>query len=148
MNLRVVAIGLKIPDNEAYTALVALRRAGVNAAKLERAVVWRVEDTGDAASFVERVEHNEAIFNPNKHTLTVLEGIVPRPGEVWVEEFVEGDDAKAYFGGKMIEGVTRAHRCVSWRLFDEDGAPAGTDVVQDAVDRLLCNPAIERATIG
>ena len=42
MSLRSVAVKLKIPDNEAYTALTALRRLGVNVARVERAVVWQL----------------------------------------------------------------------------------------------------------
>ncbi len=39
--LRTVAIRLKIPDNEAYTALTALRRLGVDVGRLERAEIWQ-----------------------------------------------------------------------------------------------------------
>jgi hypothetical protein len=35
-----VAVGLKIPDNAAYTALVALRRLGVAVERVERSEIW------------------------------------------------------------------------------------------------------------
>ena len=45
--LRTVAIKLKIPDNEAYTALSALRRLGIDITRVERAEIWSFEDRGD-----------------------------------------------------------------------------------------------------
>ncbi len=49
----------------------------------------------------------------------------PREGEVWVEES----------GGRTI----------AWRLYDAAGTPADHATVQAAAERLLCNPAIEKA---
>lgn len=139
MSLRTVAIKLKIPDNAAYTALTALRRLGVDVARLERAEIWQLEDHGSAADFAQRVERNETLFNPNKHELHVLDGDRPREGEVWIE------DLDAHDVPLRIADVTRARRFVGWRLFSEGHAPAGAPAVRDAVDQLLCNPAIERA---
>jgi len=145
---RTVAIRLKIPDNEAYTALTALQRLGVPAKRLERSEVWIFEDGGSEGDFERRVERNETLFNPNKHELTVLETAHPRSGEAWIEEIGSHDDVRAHLGGKGIAGVTRARRYVGWRLFGEQNAPASPALVHDAVMRLLCNPAIERAIIG
>ena len=36
-------------------------------------------------------------------------------------------------------------RCVGWRLFTADGKPATSTVLEAATERLLCNPAVERA---
>lgn len=140
-----VAIGLRIPDNEAYTALVALRRLGVEVARLERNEIWHIEDSGDVATLATRVESNETVFNPNKHRLAVLERPMPRSGEAWIDEIDKHDEVREHLGGKGIEGVRRARRYVGWRLFDAAGNPAPRDVVGSAVERLLCNPAIERA---
>jgi phosphoribosylformylglycinamidine (FGAM) synthase PurS component len=139
MTTRTVAIKLKIPDNEAYTALTALRRLGVNIARLERAEIWRLEDTGDASDFANRVERNETLFNPNKHELQVLDAERPRDGEVWIEQ-LDAKDAAV-----RIAGIARARRYVGWRLFSEGHTPADASEVRSAADRLLCNPAIERA---
>ena len=128
MSGHVVAIRLKIPDNEAYTALTALQRLGVDVAGIERSEVYRVEDGGDPASVARRIESNESIFNPNKHALTVLESDRPREGETWIEEL-----------------GAQGRRYVAWRLFNAAGAPAAPAVVRAAVEALLCNPAIERA---
>lgn len=140
MSERIAAISLKIPDNTAFTTLTALRRLGVDVAKLERSDVWVVEDNGEASSFVERMERNETIFNPNKHRLAVLETAKPRAGEAWVATL-----RPETLGGKSIPGIAAAKRYVGWRMFDENGTPAGNDVIRAAVERLLCNPAIEEA---
>jgi hypothetical protein len=112
---RVDAIRLKIPDNEAYTALTALRGLGVGVDRLERAeIVWL--EPGQAPA-----------FNPNKHVVLELDGDEPREGETWIEE------------------VGFPGRAVAWRLFDVDGKPAKRASVEFAAERLLCNPAIEKA---
>jgi phosphoribosylformylglycinamidine (FGAM) synthase PurS component len=139
MSLRTVAIKLKIPDNEAYTALTALRRLGIDVARLERAEIWQLEDGGSDADFEQRVERNETLFNQNKHELQVLDSGRPREGEAWIEQ-LEAKDVSL-----RIAGVTRARRYVGWRLFTQGHTPAGAQIVRAAVDQLLCNPAIERA---
>ena len=139
MTLRTVAIRLKIPDNEAYTALTALRRLGVYVGRLERADIWQLQDRGEERDFVGRVERNETLFNPNKHELHLLEEGRPREGEVWIEELDARDQSL------RIDGVSYGRRFVGWRLFSEGHTPADSASVNDAVDRLLCNPAIERA---
>jgi phosphoribosylformylglycinamidine (FGAM) synthase PurS component len=138
---RAVAIRLKIPDNEAYTALTALRRLGVEAARLERAVIWQFEDEGSDGDIAARVERNETLFNPNKHELQVLEQVHPREGEAWIEELDAAEQPV------RIDGVTRARKYVGWRLFTDAHTPADAATLQAAIDRLLCNPAIERAIV-
>jgi hypothetical protein len=117
---RVVAIAPKIPDNTAYTALVALRRLGVPVRRVERAEIRRLGE-GDA----------EPEINPNTQRLVELTENRPRRGELWIEEL----DAK------------RRDRAIGWRLTGDDGNPAAPDVLRAAADRLLCNPAIERFVI-
>src|SRR5690348_12002896 len=119
MSLRTVAIKLKIPDNEAYTALTALRRLGIDVARLERAEIWQLEDGGSDADFEQRVERNETLFNQNKHELQVLDSGRPREGEAWIEQ-LEAKDVSL-----RIAGVTRARRYVGWRLFTQGHTPAG-----------------------
>ena len=139
MSRRTVAIKLKIPDNAAYTALTALRRLGVDIARLERAEIWQLEDSGEKGDLVQRVERNESLFNPNKHELQVLDGEGPRAGEAWIED-IDARDIPL-----RIVGITRARRYIGWRLFREGHTPADSGVVRSAVDQLLCNPAIENA---
>jgi phosphoribosylformylglycinamidine (FGAM) synthase PurS component len=139
MTRRAVAIRLKIPDNEAYTALTALRRLGVEAARVERAVIWQLDDEGSESDFTGRVERNETLFNPNKHELHVLEDVHPREGEVWIEELDATDERV------RVDGITRARRYIGWRLFTDTHTPADAATLRAAIDRLLCNPAIERA---
>jgi phosphoribosylformylglycinamidine (FGAM) synthase PurS component len=142
---RVVAIGLKIPDNEAYTALVALRRLGVDVARVERNEIWDVDDEGEAATFAQRVAANEAIFNPNKHRLTVLDDSKPRQGETWIAQASGHDEVREHLGGKSIAGVKGARRYVAWLLRDAAGEPVRRAALESAVERLLCNPSIEKA---
>lgn len=147
MTMRCVAIRLKIPDNEAYTALTALRRLNVDVARIERADVWVLNDAGDERDFLARVERNETLFNPNKHVLQVLDERVPREGEAWIEEMDEDEGNDLRRLGRPVAGVIGGKRYIGWRLFDEDGAAASRSTVTQAVEKLLCNPAIERATI-
>jgi phosphoribosylformylglycinamidine (FGAM) synthase PurS component len=129
--VRAVAISLKIPDNTAYTALVALRRLGVEVDRIERSEITFFDDECDAETLRRRIIADETIFNPNKHRFTVLEDSAPRAGEVWIEP---------------LEPGRRATRlATAWRLFDALGAPVDRAVLSSAVDRLLCNPAVERA---
>ncbi|MGD0969516.1 MAG: hypothetical protein ABR949_14670 [Candidatus Aquilonibacter sp.] len=122
---RAVAINLKIPDNAAYTALVTLRRLGIELARLERAEIVRFDDAPDPATLMAAVEQDESLFNPNKHRVTVLDTDAPRPGEVWI---VQDND----------------NRPVGWRLYSSPDLPADRAVLAQAAERLLCNPAIER----
>jgi hypothetical protein len=122
---RAVAINLKIPDTAAYTALVTLRRLGIELARLERAEIVRFDDAPDPATLMAAVESDESLFNPNKHRVTVLESDTPRPGEVWI---VQDND----------------NRPVGWRLYSSPDLPADRAVLAQAAERLLCNPAIER----
>jgi hypothetical protein len=128
-----MAVCLKIPDNTAYTAQETLRRLGVEVARVERADVWHFSG-GDAAQLRHRLEHDETIFNPNKHRLAMLAGVRPQEGEVWIEPFWADPAAQAL----------HARRYVGWRLFDAGNSPARRSVVEAAVAVLLCNPAIER----
>ena len=129
MSERAVAIGLKIPDNEAYTACAALRRLGVAVERVERSDVRFFDDGDDPGALRARIEADESIFNPNKHALVLLDEPAPRAGEVWIEEL-----------------GARGPRCfVGWRLLDAAGQPVPRQDVVAAAERLLCNPAIESA---
>jgi hypothetical protein len=130
-----VAIGLKIPDNTAYTATVALRRLGVGVDRVERNEIWFFDDANDE-SLIARVTADETMFNPNKHRVTVLDEAAPRSGEVWIEPL----DRVTL---SLSKGGERA--AIAWRLFDAHGAPMDRSALRAAIERLLCNPAIDRA---
>ena len=139
MSVRAVAIRLKIPDNEAYTALTALRRLTVDIGRLERADIWLLNDDAAKDDFVERVERNEMLFNPNKHELELLSADRPRSGEVWIAEIDAADEPL------RIEGVAWGRRYTGWRLFSHGHEPSSESIVREAAEKLLCNPAIEKA---
>jgi phosphoribosylformylglycinamidine (FGAM) synthase PurS component len=132
---RAVAISLKIPDNEAYTALVALRRLGVSVDRVERSQIYLFDDASADDALKRRIVRDETIFNPNKHRLALLEQAGPREGEVWIEPL------------SYPERSERSERAaaISWRLFNAEGTPVERAVVAMAAERLLCNPAIDRA---
>lgn len=134
MSEKVVAIGLKIPDNSAYTAKVTLQRLGVDVDRVERSDIVRFENDEDSAELRARVERDESIFNSNKHRIAVLPSSEPRAGEVWIETI----------GAESMVARMPARRYVGWRLFAGD-APAPRATLDAAVTSLLCNPAIERA---
>ena len=129
-----VAISLKIPDNEAYTALVALQRLGVAAERVERAEIYLLDDGDDAETIRRRIVSDETIFNPNKHRVSMLDEAAPRDGEIWIQTLSHA--------ARAMTSVA-----ISWRLFDGDGVPVERAVLETAAERLLCNPAIERAVM-
>lgn len=149
----IVAIRLKVPDNTAYTALVALRRLGVEVVRVERAELWFLDDAGDPATLGDRVRANEAIFNSHVHELEIRDERRPRSGEVWIREIAScaqddrgSTDAQGSNG--RIADVTGAKRAVSWRLFDRLDRPVAKAILACACDALLCNAAIEEATLS
>jgi phosphoribosylformylglycinamidine (FGAM) synthase PurS component len=145
MKQQVVVVELKIPDNEAYTALTALRRLGLDVARVERREIWELDDSGDARTLADRVRANPTVFNPNKHRLEVRNHRMPVEGEAWIDEAGEHDEVREHLGGTNIAGVSRARRSIGWRLHAPDGAPVARDTLVRAVEELLCNPAIEKA---
>jgi phosphoribosylformylglycinamidine (FGAM) synthase PurS component len=147
--IRTIEIGLTIPDNEAYTALTTLQRLGFELEGLRRMDVWRFEiEPSYADSLVEQVRTLETIYNPNKHELRVRTGDHPAPGEAWIEEPGHGVlERPVRISGRVLPGVERAARSVSWRLEAPGGKPASAEVVRRAVEILLCNPAFQKATI-
>jgi len=140
--LHTIAIKLKIPDNTAYSALTALRRLGVDVAHVQRADIWQFEDAASSKDVAARVQRDESLFNPNKHTLEVLASSKPRPGETWI---CQGEVSCHPEESKDPEVSKGPRHYISYRLFNEDHTPASQATVEEAIEKLLCNPAIERA---
>lgn len=133
---RAVAITLKIPDNTAYTAAVALRSLGLPVEHVERSEIWLFDGAGDARALLERVQSDATIFNPNKHRADVLDEARPREGEVWIESL----DTPS--SGHPERTPRRA--AIAWRLFVSGHRRADRRLLDAAAVGLLCNPAIER----
>jgi len=147
---RAVAISLKIPDNTAFTAAVALRRLGVGVERVERSEIWFFGDGGDVRALIERITADETIFNPNKHRVTALDEAVPRSGEVWIEPLADPCDPERSnvilsASTTLSTGSVEGRRATAWRLLAHDDDPLDREALRAAVERLLCNPAIERA---
>jgi phosphoribosylformylglycinamidine (FGAM) synthase PurS component len=128
VSVRYAEIKLKVPDNTAFTASVALRRLGVDAEHVVHARLVALPDSGSRDAAIERLRADEALFNPNLHEIRALDVEHPRPGEIWIEE--DGRDG--------LE---------SWRLYGVDGEPLSRRALADACERLLCNPAVETAEL-
>jgi hypothetical protein len=126
---RAVALTLKIPDNTAYTAAVALRNLGLPVERVERSEIWFFSDAGDPAALLARIESDATIFNPNTHRARVLEHASPGDGELWIESLDAGEDATV----------------IAWRLFVSGRRRADRRLLAAAAEGLLCNPAIERS---
>jgi len=127
---RLVEILLKIPDNTAYTALVALRRLGVDVSRVERGVLRFFDEEEPVEELIVRIQSDETIFNPNVHRLRLRDGAAPDSGEVWIESLDETVPA------------------VAWRLFDSRERPLSEPALRAAAERLLCNPSIDKAIVG
>jgi len=123
-----------IPDNEGRTAFATLRRLGVTIAGLERAVLLVFDGTLDPEVVAAEVRADESIFNANTHALSALHVEKPAPGEVWIASDIPDV--------VTIDGIGEARRLTAWTLRGSTG-PADADAVQLALERLLCNPAVQ-----
>ena len=136
--LHTIAITLKIPDNTAFSALTALRRLGVDVHRVERADIWQFAGPASSDEVAASVQRNESLFNPNKHALELRESPNPQSGEAWIST-ISATHAVA------ADASAAAVHHVGWRLFGRDGTPVPPATLKEAVEKLLCNPAIERA---
>lgn len=140
-------IRLTIPDNEAYTALTTLRRLDVPCDGIVRADVhvFGADDDADSEELGRLLTTIATIYNPNKHRLRALEEPRPAPGEVWITlSEVPLPHEQVALGGVELPGVRTAWRATSWRLTSE-GKDVPAQVLERAVETLLCNPAFQRA---
>jgi len=140
-------IRLAIPDNEAYTALTTLRRLDVPCDGIQRAdvYVFGVDDRADAAALGRLLTTIATIYNPNKHRLRSLDRPRPAPGEVWIAAAeMPQPHERVVVGGVDLPGVRTAWRATSWRLTNGE-ADVPPQVLERAVETLLCNSAFQRA---
>jgi hypothetical protein len=138
------AIGLTIPDNEAFTALATLRRLGLAVGGIRRADIWIFDVAAESAATVgDTIATVETIFNPNKHELSERPGSQPASGEVWIAPLDEAVTSSV--GGRTIPGVRGVRRRVGWQLLDANGAVADSAVLDRAIETFLCNPAFQKA---
>jgi phosphoribosylformylglycinamidine (FGAM) synthase PurS component len=139
------AVELTIPDNTAFTVLVALRDLGYrDLTRVQRSDVLRLHVRDDAMSresCAAALTRAEVVFNPNKHRLSYANGAVSRESEAVVSDKDDDTDAlKGLLGSRFgIHGLQGLERAVSWRLFEGDAA-ASEDRLQWACRSLLANP--------
>jgi phosphoribosylformylglycinamidine (FGAM) synthase PurS component len=139
--VKAFAVTLTIPDNEAFTALEALRRMGITVDEVRRADIWAFEVDEEAANdLVGTLATVETIYNPNKHRIEERAGARPAAGEVWVGTRDEAETVTV--AGRTLAGVHAIHRRTAWRLLR-----AGHDVEPAALERavttFLSNPAFQ-----
>jgi hypothetical protein len=144
MPQRTFAVGLTIPDNEAFTALETLRRLGLRLGGVQRADIWTFDvEAGAENTLGETIAGIETIFNSSKHQLVERPESRPLAGEVWIAP--QDQAGVAGVGGRAIAGVRAVRRRVAWRLFDEAGGLVEPAVLDSAVETFLCNPAFQKA---
>jgi len=146
--MRAYDVRLTIPDNEAFTALTALQRLGLDVAHAERSDIYVADVAEDhAAALDATMRISETLFNPNKHRLTVREAAQPLPGEVWVAPRSEAapESGVVTVAGRTLPGTRALYRRTAWRLFDARGRFVDDAVLAAAVAGLLCNPAFQLA---
>jgi phosphoribosylformylglycinamidine (FGAM) synthase PurS component len=152
-----IAIDLIVPDNTAYTVLVALRQLSYK--ELERVERSEIVVLGlDAAPseverIVKRVAHAEILFNPNKHrmsyTLAANRSDDRGADGVKWEALVSDRDDNTSGLVKMLAGpfglreLRSLSRGVAWRLYEKSG-DAPRERVEWACRELLANPYSQR----
>ena len=140
---RTFAVSLRIPDNEAFTALETLGRLGVPVARVVRADIWLFDADDTAGDLASTIASIETIHNPNKHRLAERESDRPASGEVWI---ASRDEAPArVVAGRAIPGVRAIRRRTAWRLLDDSGRDVAPAALDQAVETFLCNPAFQVA---
>ncbi|HLJ83482.1 MAG TPA: hypothetical protein VKT51_04855 [Candidatus Eremiobacteraceae bacterium] len=159
------AVELSIPDNTAYTVLVALRALGyAELTRVERADLFRLDvpDQGLSRDEVARaISGAEVIFNPNKHRLSISatsdKRTEPVVGQATLAhtEFeavvTDRDDDSSKLTRLLAErfglaGLRSVEQAVAWRLFEGD-VPATAQRLEWACRTLLCNPHSQSSII-
>jgi phosphoribosylformylglycinamidine (FGAM) synthase PurS component len=150
-----LAIDLIVPDNTAYTVLVALRELGYEALeRVERSQIIALEMAPgvDESDVIEKISHAEVLFNPNKHRLSYVRPSAPSSaadGAAQSEAVVTDneDDTRglvALLAGPFhLRGLQTLSRGVAWRLFDVSG-PASRERLEWACRQLLANQVSQR----
>ncbi len=152
-----IAIELTVPDNTAFTALVALRGLGYAALeRVERADILRMQlerPPETAPAIVDALQHAEVIFNPNKHRLRWEVSGAKAPAlqmerSSWEAVVFDRDDDTGglvrllgdHFG---IRGINALERAIAWRLYEaRESAPR--ERLEWACRELLANPYSQR----
>lgn len=151
-----VAIDLSVPDNTAYTVLVALRQLGYAALeRVERSEILRLRvdaSPGDVDRIITQVAHAEILFNPNKHRLSYALANAPAAGgngvTQWEAVVVDRDDETSGlvrllagpFGLTQLKTLSRG---IAWRLHEAAGS-APQARLEWACRELLANPYSQR----
>ncbi|MBD3348695.1 MAG: hypothetical protein GF400_05825 [Candidatus Eisenbacteria bacterium] len=165
-----LTVSLKTPDNEARSALEALRvkmGLGATVSGLDREDVWEfgLADGGRCVGDIKRVVESTNLFaNPNKHRCAFKPGAASdvtlgaNQLDILVSdrERAESESILSSLRRLGVRGVVDARHWVRWRVTLEFSlAPSKPDlssligsiaVANAREGGLFCNPHIERAT--
>lgn len=134
-----LAVGLKIPDNTALSALRALHEMGLSAiAKLKREQFYEFEASGDEKAVKERLAKTDVLVNANKNTVRFDKKKEDKEVQVLVrdKEHPMGllKTLRERLGLTEVEDVRHG---VLWTLTVEGGNPSETAKL--AAEQLLSN---------
>jgi len=167
----VLNVSLKVPDNEARSALEAIRaKMGLSAVVLDlaREEVWELDVDApgphEARAVVSSLVETTNLFaNPNKHRTRVTEGEGPRADLAPDEVAVLVSDRESALGGSILSAARRlgiaqlcgARRWVRWRVKLAECPTPEDPRLLDLIRRigvatgrregLLCNPHCQAA---
>jgi phosphoribosylformylglycinamidine (FGAM) synthase PurS component len=152
-----IAFDLIVPDNTAYTVLVALRQLSYK--ELERVerseiVVLKLDAApNDVERIMKRVAHAEILFNPNKHRMSYALAANgsddhSAEGAQWEAIVTDRDDnasglVKLLAGPFGLRELQSLSRGVAWRLYEKTG-DVPRERVEWACRELLANPYSQR----
>ena len=166
-----LTVALKVPDNEARSALEAVRvKMGLSdrVRDLRREEVWELDvecpSVDDARSEIERLVESTNLFaNPNKHRYALEAGSAATCALAPDEVAILVSDREGSAGNSMVAALRRlgaaavvgARRWVRWRVLLSEDAVRGEPSLLPLIERigvatgrdggLLCNPHIELA---
>jgi phosphoribosylformylglycinamidine (FGAM) synthase PurS component len=149
------AVELLIPDNTAFTVLVALRDLGYHElTRVERAELYRLDmpDEGLSRDDVARaISRAEVIFNPNKHRLSIWTVVGQSSLAQFEAVVIDRDDDSGKLTRLLAErfgltGLRSVEQAAAWRLFEAD-APATSERLEWACRALLCNANSQSSTV-
>ena len=162
-----IAIELIIPDNTAYTVLVALQRLGYRdlraVQRADHLTIVPAAAAPDPAEIIAQLTRAEVIFNPNKHRLSyAVVGAATPYVESELEALVRDNDDNSQRLQRLLATtfampyIATIDRGVAWRLHDDAG-PASAQRLEWACQSLLSNavsqtyqvrPRLQRSVFG
>jgi phosphoribosylformylglycinamidine (FGAM) synthase PurS component len=150
-----VAIEPIIPDNTAFTVLLALRELGYERlSRVERSehVFVSVSEGTPVKRVIGDLAKAEVLFNPNKHRMSYAlpdaRKIEPLEFEAFVRDKDENNDRlrELLVTTFRLPNLLDIERAIGWRLYEREGSTP-LEQLEWACMSLLCNPVSQRYDI-